>query len=398
MSTIEEGDRSHTVDRSVDGLQPDLFERMVRASSDGMLAIDPDGLILFANEAAAELLGRPTQELLGAQFGLPLATDEPAEIELITRARHLRVAELRVAPSPDGIRVAMLRDVSQRVRLRNELQRLALADTLTGVGNRRAFLALGEQALKQAEREGRGCAVLFVDIDHMKQINDRYGHRAGDRAVVATARMLTDTVRESDIVARVGGDEFCVLLSGPGGPEALEEGIARVRESAAGIASRVDFPLSVTVGATWFDPADPVDIGQLMDTADAAMYEAKRQKRERRTVLSIGDGAMATTLGQVLGTAVQVVAEPTTERGLQSLRGDGPDLVVLDADLPELAITLDLTRKLPSLAHVPVVVWRHGDHGTADEEAAFAAGADEVVVDDAEPAVLRARLTRLFSR
>lgn len=251
-----------------------LFETMVRASADAMLAIDADGRVLFANDAAGRMFGVPTEVLVGSEFGLPLGTGDPIEVELHPISGTPGVAELRVARAGD-VHVAMLRDVSQRVRLRTELQQLALADHMTGVGNRRAFLALAGKALKQATRDRRPCALLFVDVDDMKGLNDRYGHRVGDQAVISTAHMLTRTVRGSDVVARVGGDEFCVLLAGTPRPDSIDDAIARVTAAAAAVGDDLDFPLSVTVGVARFDPADPVELDELMHRADSAMYEVK---------------------------------------------------------------------------------------------------------------------------
>lgn len=382
--------------RTGPALDSGLFELMVRASADGMLAVDPDGHILFANEAAADLLGRAPHALLGAEFGLPLATEEPVEVELLHRGRHPRVAELRVANAHDGTRVAMLRDVSQRVRLRHELQRLALADTLTGVGNRRAFLALGEQALKLAEREGQPAALLFVDVDNMKQINDRHGHPAGDRAVIATARMLTETVRDSDIVARVGGDEFCVLLGGAPRREVLQEGIHRVEESAAAIHQRVDFPLSVTVGAVLFDPAAPVPIGELMDAADRVMYQAKRRRRQVRLVLNLGDPEVGATVEQALEGRVRVTTLDQPEAFARQAASAAADLLLIDADTPSLGRHLRELRQQPATSQVPMVVWRADGAMPEIEGEAFDAGADEVLSQQTAPAVVRARLARLL--
>lgn len=268
IDELETHDRGHSV------LPDGLFETMVRASADAMLAIDAEGRVLFANDAAGQMFSVPTEVLLGSEFGLPLASSDPVEVDLHPISGTPGVAELRVARAGD-VHVAMLRDVSQRVRLRTELQQLALADPLTGVGNRRSFLVLAGKALKQAERDGRRCALLFVDIDGMKGINDEHGHRVGDQAVVTTARMLARTVRESDVVARVGGDEFCVLLAASPRPDSLEDAIERVRRASNGVGRDLDFPLSVTVGVTVFDPNAPVELDELMDRADSAMYAAR---------------------------------------------------------------------------------------------------------------------------
>lgn len=378
-------------------LSPDLFEIMVRASADGMLAINAQGIVIYANEAAATLLGRDTQTLLGAEFGLPLATGEPVEVELFQTTRGTRVAELRVARGPDGLHVAMLRDVSQRVRLRNELQRLALADQLTGVGNRRAFLALGDQALRLAERENRTVALLFIDVDDMKVINDRYGHRAGDQAVIATAKMLTNTVRESDIVARVGGDEFCVMLTASGRGDSLQEAIQRVRDAAAKIGESVDFPLSVTIGTARFEPDDGRTIDQLMDEADTAMYRAKRARRRTHLALVLGDPVLGERITVALTDLSDVRTVSDTALLTSGAVGPDVDLLVIDADHPGCVGVLSEVRQWPGSAGLPIVVWlpAHDDEG---ERKAFEAGADEVLAGDTAAPLVRTRLGRLLDR
>lgn len=368
---------------------------MVRASADAMLAIGADGHVVFANDAAALLLGRTTTELVGVDIGLPIVVGEAVEVELLHPTHGSRVAELRVAQALDGIQVAVLRDVSQRVRLRTELQRLALADQLTGVGNRRAFLVLGEQALQVAIREQQPCTLLFIDIDQMKLINDRFGHRAGDRAVIETARMLNSTVRSSDIVARVGGDEFCVLLSGTGTYGSDGQAGQRVLAAAAALADRVEFPLSVTVGQALFDPADPVSIAELMDQADNAMYRAKAARGASGVVVVLGDDRIAEMVAGDLDNALITRAHQERSTFLSSSVDPDVAMLVVDSQVEGWDTAIANIRPTPSGKRLPVVVWQDGFDPTIEQQA-FDVGADEVVSATSPAKVRAARLQRLL--
>jgi diguanylate cyclase (GGDEF)-like protein/PAS domain S-box-containing protein len=171
---------------------------------------------------------------------------------------------------------AMYHDISARKRAEEELRALLLVDELTGLPNRRAFITLSEQALKVATRMHRDVLMIFIDVDHLKHINDTWGHLAGDRALIDTARVLQESCREADIVARLGGDEFVALMSVDSDQtaELIYERIqARVethnRETERGYA------LSLSVGATR-SRAEGTMLADLLAQADTALYEQKR--------------------------------------------------------------------------------------------------------------------------
>jgi diguanylate cyclase (GGDEF)-like protein/PAS domain S-box-containing protein len=157
-----------------------------------------------------------------------------------------------------------------------ELQQLMLVDELTGLFNRRGLQLVGEQALYKARRDGVGVVLLFLDLDGLKQINDQLGHSAGDDALRALADVIRDVTRESDIAARVGGDEFAMLLFDEDGMaathvvERIEQGTAAARER-----SSLRCELSVSVGICEIDPRTPGSIEDLLDQADRAMYHEK---------------------------------------------------------------------------------------------------------------------------
>jgi diguanylate cyclase (GGDEF)-like protein len=147
---------------------------------------------------------------------------------------------------------------------------MAVTDELTGLANRRGLLLVGEPLLELSRRNGRPFAVLYLDVDGLKQVNDERGHAAGDRLITDTGAALREVFRSADVVARLGGDEFAVLLSGAGETEAsiLTERL-RVRLADSGI--------SVSLGVHHDVGIHPLE--QLLDMADMAMYAVKRERR-----------------------------------------------------------------------------------------------------------------------
>lgn len=175
-----------------------------------------------------------------------------------------------------AIRYAMARHQTQDI-----LRALALRDELTGLYNRRGFVTLAEQHLKLARRTGRDAMLVYADLDGFKHVNDRFGHPEGDRALVAVAEILRSTFRESDIVARVGGDEFAVLALEASGSSAdrIRHRLAHNVESRNRSAGR-EYDLSVSAGMAAFDPQHAADIEELIAEADRALYAFKRARRQ----------------------------------------------------------------------------------------------------------------------
>lgn len=163
----------------------------------------------------------------------------------------------------------------KRFLLDKEFRSLALMDDLTNLYNRRAFFALAAQQIKVMRRKTQGLLLFFADVDHLKNINDTYGHREGDLALVRTADALKRTFRNSDIVARLGGDEFAVLALEASCQD--QDTILRRLESHLQKASAVEprYKLSLSAGAARFDPKHSVSLGDLLAKADQAMYEQK---------------------------------------------------------------------------------------------------------------------------
>jgi len=171
------------------------------------------------------------------------------------------------------------RAVSMRSRFLERLRSFALTDDLTGLYNRRGLLILGLQNLKLASRTGYSLLLFFVDIDQFKRVNDSLGHLEGDAFLICCAEVLKSTFRDSDIIARIGGDEFVILAQERA--ENSSEAIFHRLESALQLLNeKVDSPhkLSLSVGVARFDPQNPVSLGELLSLADREMFERKRAR------------------------------------------------------------------------------------------------------------------------
>jgi diguanylate cyclase (GGDEF)-like protein len=183
----------------------------------------------------------------------------------------------RIAGAPLG---RILLFAVERQRRLTEIRAVALVDELTGLYNRRGFLALAQQQLRVADRLGSKLCQIFVDVDGLKQINDTLGHPAGDRALAECAQLLRETFRDCDVIARVGGDEFAVLTM-DSTPDDAAAMLARLAESVATHNAWLDrdFKISLSTGVALYDGASPTSVGELLAEADSWMYAHKRSKR-----------------------------------------------------------------------------------------------------------------------
>ena len=153
---------------------------------------------------------------------------------------------------------------------------MALIDPLTSIYNRRGFATLATHVREIARRQKRPVHLLLIDLDRFKRINDTFGHAVGDKALVEFAQILTATFRKSDVVARTGGDEFCVLLTEP--DEGIQTALARLRQNVddSNVARTRSYRLEFSIGIARAMPDDDESIHALVEMADEAMYEEKR--------------------------------------------------------------------------------------------------------------------------
>ena len=193
---------------------------------------------------------------------------------------ELAVQCLRCSDQSVDYLVALIQDITQRKHLEKILQQQATTDELTGLFNRRYFLELAPRELKRATRRHDSISVALLDVDHFKQINDTYGHQAGDQALIAFAKTCQQHIREMDMLARFGGDEFVLLLPEADSEQACEV-VERIRLALA--LAPVDhrgqpIPMTLSAGiACWADEPEPLD--DLLGRADQGLYQAKNQGR-----------------------------------------------------------------------------------------------------------------------
>ena len=276
-----------------------------------LLALLPDavlvhsrGVVLFTNPAAVELLGLPSEQSL---IGMPLLNFVHADSREAFASRENGISDASSARAP-RVRAQMLganasavevevtssacvyhnqpatvvlaRDITAQLRYERELHALALVDDLTGLPNRRAFSIFAEQELARARRYGRTPVVVFADLDGLKQINDQYGHAAGDLALRLVANGLKSILRETDIVARWSGDEFVALMVE--GSEEVSHLVGSRLDAAIAVQAPSGLPYVVTasVGATALDPELP--LRDAMERADAELYAQKKRGRRSK--------------------------------------------------------------------------------------------------------------------
>jgi diguanylate cyclase (GGDEF)-like protein/PAS domain S-box-containing protein len=289
-----------------------LLATSIDAGGFGFLLLSGTGQLIAVNEPARRLLGFDSGEIAGIEVSDLFHADDRgwsvAELELLSSGAIERVRQqVRLGRDDDGERwveinarrvpttpeetapiIVLLEDAADRQVREQELRRLADTDPLTGLYNRRRFAAELQRHLRHGERYGARGALLLIDIDGLKQINDRRGHAAGDRAILATAGRLRSRLRASDIVARVGGDEFAVLLAeaDPEQAEAVAGSLAGTGRTASG---EDEFP-TLSIGVTELRGPDP-DVA--MKRADSAMYIAKRRGGNGYSTLAEQPGADA---------------------------------------------------------------------------------------------------------
>jgi len=207
--------------------------------------------------------------------GCPLRTADGSRIGTLciidTRPRELAACDL-----------VSLRDLAYLIEKEICAVELATLDDLTRISNRRGFEALGRQALEACRRNGKPASLLYLDLDMFKQINDRFGHHEGDRALIVFARTLYDTFRDSDVVGRLGGDEFAILLTGLG-PDEVRAAMHRLHKAIEQLnqAEIRRYNIRYSCGGIEFDPEKHQDMCALIADADQQMYHHKRRRRYR---------------------------------------------------------------------------------------------------------------------
>ena len=259
------------------------LRKIITSNADSIIIINKEGIVNFVNPAAKILFDKTADEFIAQKFEFPIDPNQSSEIEIIKKNGERAIAEMRVAEIEWGGKVGYLascRDVTEIVRLREKLKNMSIVDELTKLYNRRGFLELAKQQLKIAQRLKNVVLLIFVDLDNMKLINDNLGHQAGDQALIDTANILKETFRKSDIIGRMGGDEFAVLAI-----EASKANIDTINRRLREFIDRHNskgkrpYKLSMSVGISRFYPDSQQTLDELITQADEQMYLQKRKKK-----------------------------------------------------------------------------------------------------------------------
>jgi diguanylate cyclase (GGDEF)-like protein/PAS domain S-box-containing protein len=289
--------------------QMELASRVFASAREGIMVTDAKGSIIDVNAAFTTITGYSREEAMGqnprmlssgrqgpefyAAMWASLAEHGYWSGEIWNRrktgevyAELLTLSAVRQADGAVSHYVALFSDVTAQKNYQTELERMAHFDVLTGLPNRLLLADRMQQALRQATRRQRQVAVLFLDLDGFKAINDRHGHAVGDQLLVALAHRIREALRDGDTLARVGGDEFAAVLLDLEDPNSALAVVERCIEVAA-----IPFAMnnqwlqvSASVGVTFYPQADVLDAEQLLRQADQAMYQAKVQGKNRYCV------------------------------------------------------------------------------------------------------------------
>jgi len=282
-----------------------------------LLSLDPrdPGRLLQVNPALADILGRSVEELTGVPISSLMNPDDHADIyanlteltdgdsghveferRFMPRDGHpvwvLISAALLADDGEQRLAVTHVIDISDRKQAEDQLQHLADHDALTGLFNRRRFTEELERTLRHAKRFEEAGAVVFLDLDGFKFVNDTLGHAAGDELIIRVARLLSRAIRETDTLARMGGDEFAVLL-----PRCEESSAVLVAEKLLSTLRRNGLSrdgrrahVSSSIGIALFRGDQELTADELVVEADIAMYDAKKAGKDRHAVYDRAQG------------------------------------------------------------------------------------------------------------
>jgi diguanylate cyclase (GGDEF)-like protein/PAS domain S-box-containing protein len=267
------------------------YRRIMEQAADGIILVDARGAIVEANPSAGTILGYAPEELLNRELrelivadnltqrplnmqGLPVGATVRSERRMLRKDTSQITVEVSATMLAEGVMLGIIRDNSERAALEEQLRFQAFHDSLTGLPNRALFVDRLAQARARSQHSGNPLAVLFLDLDGFKMINDSLGHAAGDELLAVVAQRLQHELRDCDTLARFGGDEFTVLLEDLAGIEVtgIAERLLASLRSPIHLA-KGDAHVSTSIGIAMHPGG--AQSSDLLQKADIALYQAK---------------------------------------------------------------------------------------------------------------------------
>lgn len=292
---------------SPDEPNEEFYRTVSELAYDGIAIVD-QGLFTYANPSLARILGRDKEDLIGAHFGQFLSKESFERIGgLYVRAMggeqitpqfegaviksdgsvldvEFTASALDYPPNPRIL--IMTRDISKQKNLENQLREMATIDSLTRVSNRRRLFDLAEVELKKSARLGQPLSIIIIDLDKFKRINDNYGHLVGDKVLKYVAQEIKSNLREIDVLARYGGDEFVILMP--------QTNLEQAELTAQRLIDKIDkkilsidaekIHITLSLGVSNFRGDGKLGFDDLLDQADKALYQAKLNRRKQKNM------------------------------------------------------------------------------------------------------------------
>ncbi|TNF54903.1 GGDEF domain-containing protein [bacterium] len=276
------------------------YRSLVESTDDSIYLVDMECRYLYINMNHIKRMGLSGTQYIGRKYGDFHSSKESEwfseSIDIVNKTgasmrneykspkdEKYYLQTLSPVKDTEGKVVAVTiisKDITERKMVEKKLHTQALTDELTGLYNRRGFFTLAEQYLKIIKRQGNVVLLLYADLDNLKDINDERGHNEGDQALVEFANILKENYRESDIIARIGGDEFVVISVGTEGDcvdtitKRLDKKLEAFNEK-----GEQSYKLSASVGIASFDPENPCSLDELLAKGDKLMYDNKNKKK-----------------------------------------------------------------------------------------------------------------------
>ena len=318
--------------QAADSLPPELAAIVLENIRDGMMVTDAENRILYVNRAftnvtgyaATDVLGQPPSMLKSGRHSAAFYTrmwrtlkakghwhgdiwDRRKNGEVFLE--RLSITAVQDAAGQASHYVAVFTDINELRSVQEKLQRIAHFDVLTELPNRAQMNERLHKLLEQATRDNLLLALIFLDLDGFKQLNDRFGHALGDRILVMVAQRLKQVARSTDVVARLGGDEFALVLCGLPNMDEIERVADRILTliSAPFSIDGKNYDLSASLGITVF-PFDSADTATLLRHADQAMYQAKQTGKNRFHLFDTEQDQQAQTRRQLLDRLAEALA------------------------------------------------------------------------------------------